>query len=274
MLPGAIPDPLRHAYAQAFHDPNPELQRLYELAKRDQWKIDDLAWRDFAVDAVPQALRQAMVNLHVQTHFGELGALMCTARAAEIAPDLTAKMFGSTQVMDEARHVEFFSRLISQLDCRAAVLPSVESLIGEVYETGSVEELLVGMQVIVEGVAQTLFVEGGQLIKQMDFSDPALASLRGLNMLFGDWLVNYVGRDESRHVAFGVVYVRQRLEELSAARRSELERRANRWGGLIVQSLEQRRGDFELLGLDAGHLIARCASDQQDRLRKCGFDVG
>ena len=41
---------------------------------------------------------------------GEQGALLCTAKIVETVPWIDAKYYASTQVMDEARHVEAFQR--------------------------------------------------------------------------------------------------------------------------------------------------------------------
>ena len=42
---------------------------------------------------------------------GEQGALLCTAKIVETVPWIDAKYYAATQVMDEARHVEVFSRV-------------------------------------------------------------------------------------------------------------------------------------------------------------------
>src|SRR5438874_2083757 len=88
-------------YAQAFKDPVKDLHKLYEMAKRDQWNVSELPWDSIGYADVPDHLRQSLANMYTQTHYGELGALMCTAKAVEKAPMLMAKMFGGTQVMDE-----------------------------------------------------------------------------------------------------------------------------------------------------------------------------
>ena len=38
---------------------------------------------------------------------GEQGALICAAKIVQTVPDLDAKFYAATQVMDEARHVAF-----------------------------------------------------------------------------------------------------------------------------------------------------------------------
>ena len=43
---------------------------------------------------------------------GEQGAMVCAAKIVEVVPDMDAKFYAATQTMDEARHVEAFSRFL------------------------------------------------------------------------------------------------------------------------------------------------------------------
>ena len=45
---------------------------------------------------------------------GEQGALVCTAKIVQQVPSIDAKFYAATQVMDEARHVEAYSRLLHE----------------------------------------------------------------------------------------------------------------------------------------------------------------
>ena len=45
---------------------------------------------------------------------GEQGALLCTAKIVETVPWIDAKYYAATQVMDEARHVEVFSKYLDE----------------------------------------------------------------------------------------------------------------------------------------------------------------
>ena len=43
---------------------------------------------------------------------GEQGALVCTAKIVQTVPSMDAKFYAATQVIDEARHVEVYSRYL------------------------------------------------------------------------------------------------------------------------------------------------------------------
>ena len=45
---------------------------------------------------------------------GEQGALIGTAKIVSTVPDIDAKFYAATQVMDEARHVEVYKRLLHE----------------------------------------------------------------------------------------------------------------------------------------------------------------
>ena len=64
----------------------------------------DEEWIKLAVESQNWSLSQFM--------HGEQGALVCTAKIVETVPWIDAKYYASTQVMDEARHVEVFAKYL------------------------------------------------------------------------------------------------------------------------------------------------------------------
>ena len=125
----------------------PQLDKLYEKAKKAQWNGQtDLDWYHRGrpgegrheqrrgqprADAVGRGRplrhragevgRQGVADssaienqnwLLSQFMHGEQGALLCTAKIVETVPWIDAKYYAATQVMDEARHVEVFSRYL------------------------------------------------------------------------------------------------------------------------------------------------------------------
>ena len=64
---------------------------------------------------------------------GEQGALICTAKIVETMPWIDAKYYAATQVMDEARHVEVFSRYLdTKLEGHYPVNPALQLLIDDI----------------------------------------------------------------------------------------------------------------------------------------------
>ena len=139
---------------------------------------------------------------------GEQGALVCAAKIVEAAPGIDAKFYAATQVMDEARHVEAFSRLLHEkFDLAYPIMPPLKALLDDVVSDRRWDMTFLGMQVLIEGLALAAF----QLYR--DNGTNALA--RSVNA--------YVMQDEARHVAFGRLALRDYYPQLTAAERRERE---------------------------------------------------
>ncbi|MEX0665633.1 MAG: ferritin-like domain-containing protein [Acidimicrobiia bacterium] len=211
------------------------LQRLYEKAKTSQWNATtDLPW-DTEVDQeavviANQAQNDFLYNSSMdmsgtpfanwgdkewvefgiqsqnwtlsQFMHGEQGALLCTAQIVETVPWIDAKYYASTQVMDEARHVEVFSRYLdTKLSGHYPINAHLKMLLDDIIADSRWDMTYLGMQVMVEGLALAAF----GFMHQMT-TEPLLKQL-----------LRYVMSDEARHVAFGVLSLQEYYAELSAA---------------------------------------------------------
>ncbi len=212
----------------------PRLDRLYEKAKTAQWNAQtDLPW-DIDVDpvAVVAANREVMgangmqadmkgtpfetwderdwLELGVESQnwmlsqflHGEQGALLCTARIVETVPWIDAKYYAASQVMDEARHVEVFSKYLHEkLSGAYPINAHLGLLLDDVIADSRWDMTYLGMQIMVEGLALAAF---GFLHDTT--TEPLLKQL-----------LRYVMSDEARHVAFGVLSLQEFYAGLSTA---------------------------------------------------------
>ena len=216
----------------------PNLRRLYEKAKVGQWNgTTDLPW-DTAVDVEATiAADQAAIGAGIdparyagtpvakwsdkewiefgiegrrwslsQFLHGEQGALLCTAKITETVPWYDAKLYASTQVVDEARHVEVFARYLDEkLGGGYQVNAHLRMLLDDIIQDSRWDMTYLGMQVMVEGLALAAFgfmhqLTGEPLLKQ---------------------LLRYVMSDEARHVAFGVLSLQEAYAEMTDAEMKE-----------------------------------------------------
>jgi hypothetical protein len=139
---------------------------------------------------------------------GEQGAVICAARIVESVPDLDAKFYAATQVMDEARHVEIFARFLREkIGLDYPINPSLQSLLGDALRDPRWDMPYVAMQVLVEGLALAAF---GVLRDRTSKPLPKQ-------------VLAYVMQDEARHVAFGRMALRDYYPQLTAAERAERE---------------------------------------------------
>ena len=139
---------------------------------------------------------------------GEQGALVCAAKIVQTVPDIDSKFYAATQVIDEARHVEVYSRYLHEkVQLVYPLNRHLESLLHDVIADRRWDMTYLGMQVIVEGLALAAF----GVIRNMATEPLA----RAVNA--------YVMQDEARHVMFGRLALRDYYPQLTQAERDERE---------------------------------------------------
>jgi len=212
---------------------NEGLRDLYEKAKRDQWNsTTQLAW-DTPVDPEAHILPQGINPLqgwapfekldekqragfhHAQVALqlsqflhGEQGALIVASQLVAGVPWMDAKYYAGTQTMDEARHVEVFSRYLHEkLEWEWPINQHLKSLLDATILESRWDFKYLGMQVLIEGLAMGAF---GNLF--LVAQEPLLKEL-----------LKYVMKDESRHVAFGVLSLRGYYDDMSASELADRE---------------------------------------------------
>ena len=139
---------------------------------------------------------------------GEQGALICAARIVQDVPTIESKFYAATQVMDEARHVEAYRRLLTEkFKFVYPISKPLKTLIEQALTDKRWDFTYLGMQVLIEGLALVAF----QRIR--DYSKNPLC--QAVNA--------YVMQDEARHVAFGRLALRDYYPQLTEAERRERE---------------------------------------------------
>src|SRR5258706_12220631 len=135
---------------------------------------------------------------------GEQGALVVCGQLVNSIPELDAKLYASTQVVDEGRHVEVFERYVKKLHKIYPVDPLLKALLDEILATNLWELKLLGMQMLVEGLAIAAFN-----VMRKQTADPTLAQL-----------LDYVLQDEGRHVNFGYFALRRAIPAKDGEKRA------------------------------------------------------
>ena len=170
---------------------------------------------------------------------GEQGALTVAARIVESVPDMDSKFYAATQTMDEARHVELYSRFIREkIDLYYPINPDLARLLAEALSDGRWDMPYLGMQVLIEGLALAAFgvhrdVAQNPLVKQ---------------------LLAYVMQDEARHVAFGRLALRDYYAGLTAAERADREEFVVE-GCYLMRNRFRAQEVWERMGYDVGECL-------------------
>ncbi|MBA2608088.1 MAG: ferritin-like domain-containing protein, partial [Actinobacteria bacterium] len=121
-------------------------------------------------------------------------------------PWIDAKYYAATQVMDEARHVEVFARYLDEkLNGHFPLNPHLGLLLDDIISDHRWDFTYLGMQIMVEGLALAAFG-----LVQAITPEPLLKQL-----------LRYVMSDEARHVAFGVLSLKELYADMTAAELAE-----------------------------------------------------
>jgi|tagenome__1003787_1003787.scaffolds.fasta_scaffold20775067_1 hypothetical protein len=217
-----------------YEDGSDDLLALYEKGKQQQWdastrldwslelnpdnpmELKDEAisiygsdtWRKMNDKDKAWLRRELQANSISQFMHGEQGALIATAKIVGTVPDMNAKFYAATQVIDEARHVEAYKRLLHEkFGLAYPINAALKTLLEQTLTDRRWDMTYLGMQVLIEGLALAAF---------QSIRDKSGSTLAGA--------VNaYVMQDEARHVSFGRLALRDYYPQLSDAERDERE---------------------------------------------------
>ena len=214
--------PLTGAYNWDYTIQDNRISKLYELGKKLNWNTSiDINWDRpvFVSDDIPamfwdeyppykalndegkrEFLRHRGASQFSQFLHGEQGALLVASQLVSCAPTYQAKLYAASQAFDEARHVEAFNRYIQERSkLMYPVGSGLKSLLDKILTDERWDLKLIGMQIIIEGLALAAFNTAKAVTP-----DPVLRDL-----------LHFIIRDEARHVTFGVNYLEEFIENLS-----------------------------------------------------------
>jgi hypothetical protein len=169
---------------------------------------------------------------------GEQGALSLSASLCHILRDPGAQEYAANQTREEARHVTGFSNYIhARWGKPVPVGPALGNLLNELVLSPLVWKKLVGMQMLIEGLAMGAFAT---LYKEA--RDPLLRHLCQLVMT-----------DEAFHHKFGKIWADRTIPFLSKAEHEQIED----WAAQVFQVLlfnlgspNQKAWIYREVGLD------------------------
>jgi hypothetical protein len=191
---------------------------------------------------------------------GEQGALNLSASLCHVLYDQGAQEYAANQTREEARHVTAFARYIKSrwgrpVECGAAL----KALLVEIIEAPEVYKKIIGMQMLVEGLAMGAFANGFKYNR-----DPVAKRLFQLVMT-----------DEAFHHKFGKIWADRTVPRLTEAERNIVED----WAAHCAQSLlfnngspQQQAVIYGEFGLDPERVVAdimakRAARDPNRKMR-------
>src|SRR5262249_43540666 len=135
--------------------------------------------------------RRALAKIFSLIYYGERAALEVSAQLVPLVEDEQAKFVLACQVIEEAKHVSAFRRLLGKLDTIHRCDPWAKRVLSDLMRTRRAPSKLVGMQLIVENIANQLF----HIIREA-VDDPLVRKV-----------LEYVARDEKKHTGLAVLYL-------------------------------------------------------------------
>jgi hypothetical protein len=222
------------AFNWEYDDGSESLLELYDKGKKQQWDAserldwsleldpdnpmqlkdeaisiyDTDVWRKMSDKEKAWLRRELQSNSISQFMHGEQGALIATAKIVATVPDMNAKFYAATQVMDEARHVEAYKRLLHEkFGVAYPINKALQTLLEQTLTDRRWDMTYLGMQVLIEGLALAAF----GTIRNMA-TEPLAKAINA-----------YVMQDEARHVMFGRIALRDYYPQLTQPERDERE---------------------------------------------------
>ncbi|MBI2216561.1 MAG: ferritin-like domain-containing protein [Candidatus Rokubacteria bacterium] len=229
-----ITSPLATTFELDYSTAEPEVRRLYENAKRDQWNASrDIPWSTPQPDD-GRVLADELVDIHGSPMwatlgeqdrvtlnrriaawrlgvlmYGEQGALLACSQLVDIVHGTDLKFFQATQVMDEARHNEVLDRYIRERldDVRYEMPVNERDLFDAILSESRWYLKTIALQLVAETFAVSLFRMMAESAR-----DPVLGEL-----------CRRVLGDEARHMGFGMLSLPEVVREASEQERREME---------------------------------------------------
>jgi len=200
------------------------------------------------------ALRSFSSILH-----GEQGALNLSASLCHVLKDQGAQEYAANQTREEARHVTAFAKYIKARWGRPVECgPTLKALLVDIIGSPEVYKKIVGMQMLVEGLAMGAFATFFKVS-----NDPLAKKLMQLVMT-----------DEAFHHKFGKIWADRTIPHLSEKEHEIIEL----WAAQCFQTLlfnlvgpSQQRSLYEEFGLDPDKVIEELASIITDESRREGM---
>ena len=215
------------------------MERIYHTGQSKAWDgktlLNELVEKHGGIHIDPKKT-EAIKNIFSIILWGELAAWKISAELAEHIEPLEAKLAATSQAHDEARHFYVMHDYLDLLGYTPAPLPdSAGRTLDLVLNANSLAKKLVGMQLMIEPIALTLF----QMARESNI-EPVLCDL-----------LRYYERDEARHVALGIHYLPDLIKKMNVVEAASYWAFQGRILTLQLRGLNDLEADFEALGFDA-----------------------
>ena len=201
----------------------------------------------------------ALKNIFSIILWGELVAWKVSLQLGAEIDDFSAKLAVTSQAHDEARHFYVMKDYLDLLGYTPKPLtPTVGKVLNEVLHTKNLAKKLLGMQLMIEPIALTIF----RFTRQLNI-EPVLTDLLELYEI-----------DEARHVALGLQYLPRLIRRMNKFQLASLII----WQANIINAemagLKEIEKDIIALGLDPLEVFEYAEKKQMECLELALLELG
>jgi len=250
-------------YYQFLSDDQNKLDKVYHKGQNKIWNgkevLDSLFEKHGDLDLSPEH-SLALKNILSIIFWGEYVAWNVASDLSSKLDDFGAKMASVSQAHDEARHFYVMGDYLKKrLDYRPkAMMPAAFRVLNGVGKTNNVAKKLLGMQLMVEPVAITIF----RFLRKSNV-DPLLSEL-----------LEYYERDEARHIALGMKYLPNLIKKMNAIELIDFVLWQVMMINAEIEGLKSIEKDLLALNLKPIEVFEFTEKKQMDCLKELSFDIG
>jgi len=245
-----------------YYQTEEKLEAVYHRGQDKIWdgkKVLSEALKKYGTPNINKKQQPAIEALFSIILWGEYAAWNVSSQLSFMLDDYGAKMAAVSQAHDEARHFYVIRDYLHILGHEPQKLPKpVEYILKSVIETNDLSKKLLGMQLMIEPVALTIF----RFVKNSNI-DPVLSEL-----------LKYIEIDESRHVALGVKYLPKILKEMNKIEMLNFLLWQVKLINAEISGLKEMREDIVALGLDPREVFEYAESKQIECLKLVTNEMG
>ena len=187
---------------------------------------------------------------------GEQGALNLSASLCHVLKDQGAQEYAANQTREEARHVTAFAKYIKARWGRPVECgPTLKTLLVEIIGSPEVYKKIIGMQMLVEGLAMGAFA----------------TFFNNINDPMGKKLLQLVMTDEAFHHKFGKIWADRTIPKLTEAEHNIVEDWAAHWFQILLFNLvspSEQTALYEEFGLDPAKVLEEIQVIATDEVRR------
>lgn len=246
-----------------YFDDKEYLEKVYHKGQDKIWDGREVLGE--LLDKYPdvklnEAQATALKNILAIILWGEYAAWNISSEMSAKFDEQGAKMAAVSQAHDEARHFYVMKDYLEKrLNYKPkTILTPALRVLERVSQTTSIAKKLLGLQLMIEPVAITIF----RFLRKSNI-DPALSEL-----------LEYYEKDEARHIALGVKYLPKLIKKMSFLERASFIVWQIKLILFEIKGLKCIESDLEVLNIDPKSVFEFAEKKQITCLKEVSSEMG